>query len=137
MALLALLTLLVGWATPAFGQSTAACLPDDEGATESLEYLKKVLNSTSDEMPALRDSIGIASYPDTALALIQDDAVCQQAVLAFERDVADSVVTGRQVYVFRISDQLFVVEDPEERAGEWSIFAFYTPSWIHHRNLFW
>lgn len=119
------------------GQSAGPCRANDSGAAESLAYLKKVVSAMGDEMAVVRDSLGISVFPDTAVALIQDDSVCQLAVTAFEADVADSAQAGRQVYVFRVSNQFFVVEDPDERAGEWSIFAFYTPSWVHHKNLFW
>ena len=136
-ALAAVVIALFAYTAPARGQSVGACLPDDAGGAESLAYLKKVVSSMEDELPVLRDSLGIAAYPDTSVALVQDQALCQQAVLAFERDVADSTQAGRRVYVFRVSNAFYVVEDPEERAGEWSIFALYTPSWVHHKNVFW
>lgn len=84
----------------------------------------------------MRDSLGIAAMPDSAVQVVTADSVCADAVAAHSvRRPPPSGAALQQLLVIRIGSSRYAVYDGYTTAGEYLLYDIYTDQFAYIGSL--
>lgn len=121
-------------------QSPDSCRQFDGYAENLVGYAEMLAADTTTEITETRLRYGIIPVPPSSVAYVTDEAVCRRAALRFNEAAVDEEGRGgdrpdRQVYVVRIGTTpetiRYLVEDPDERAGEFTVGMVFDAEFRH------
>lgn len=99
--------------------SSPACLgPDATSAGLISDYLN-LQHATDSNHVAFRDTVKMASVPDTAVALVTDTTKCRRAIAVYNHQDSVHSRLSTSLYLVRSGKQ-YVATDPLGRAGEYT-----------------
>ena len=88
----------------------ANCRPASGFANNLVIYIRELATETADtQLINTRIRYDLPSVPDTAVALVTDDAICGAAALAFARNVGADTLAPPPVTVVRVGPTRYVV----------------------------
>ena len=102
---------------PAVRERTNVCRAADKESAISVGWLTSIATGSDSASAAWRATLKVPATQANKIALITDEAVCVLAANAYQAAV-QTQSSGRQVYVIQVAT-VYVVEDPNEFAGEW------------------
>lgn len=117
-----------------------SCRQFDDYAENLAGYAEMLASDTTTEIAETRLQYGITPVPPSSVAYVTDEAICRRAALRFNEEAVDEEGRGgdrpdRQVYVVRLGTTpetiRYIVEDPDERAGEFTVGMVFDADFRH------
>jgi hypothetical protein len=115
-ALVAGLTLLHADASAA--QSGSLCLGPDTNSTAIVNWVRHIIKGTNVHIDSLRDNIGLGGVDTSSVSVVTKSQTCGDAAAAID-NLANLWGTMRKVYVIQAGRQRYIVQDPNDKAGDW------------------
>ncbi len=115
---------------------TQPCLVDADTADGLVLRIREIINNVSEQGGSI-DSFNLATVPDTAVRIVSDTLVCNQAKLAYTTATpqGDSASAATAVYVVQVGNTRYVVWDPHQLLGEYMWLRVFDQNWIYKGNL--
>lgn len=121
VAVVAGVFLLGANAAAARSEGVSQCLGPDSTATALVDFVRNLINGTNVHIDSLRDNIGLGGLDTSSVTVVTNSRTCASAATAIDQLLHVSP-SGRLVYVIQAgtaSRTRFIVEDPNNKAGEW------------------
>jgi hypothetical protein len=110
--LVLLISLMLGAAKLAQAQS--ACLPADSNSVHLISYLTVIVTEPRDSL--IQQEAGFGGLTANDLSLVTTGPACANAVRAFD-SMANTPNSGRRVYLVKIGNKRYAVNDPTTTPG--------------------
>ena len=112
-------------------QTSTYCRAADAGSAYLLAKVRSWATATTGPYVKNRQVVELPQVPAEEVQAVTDEEICQQAAAAYDRERVRRHQTPpaqRQVHVVRVGS-FYVVADPTEKAGEWTVAMVFNATW--------